>query len=580
LGGAKKDGIVSSIAGRLITGGSMAQRKESNDFRLERHPVLSAPHGPVVLVILDGVGVGRGDQFDAVALARTPTLTSLQETGLVTRLKAHGTAVGLPSDGDIGNSEVGHNIIGAGRVFDQGAKCVNTAIRNGAIWNGYWKEMIERLHASNGALHLIGLLSDGNVHSHEAHLEALIHRADEEGLRRVYVHILLDGRDVPDRTALVFVDRLEELLAGVRSRGNRDYWIASGGGRMVTTMDRYEADWEIVARGWRAHVKGDAEGFPSARAAIEHFRASQEGLSDQFIPPFSICDESGNPIGTINDGDAVVFFNFRGDRAIEISRAFTAGPEFNKFDRGERPNVLFAGMMLYDGDAHVPEHYLVSPPEVQKTMSEYLARNRVPQFACAETQKFGHVTYFWNGNRSGKFSDEFEKYCEIPSETVPFEQRPWMRSAETADKVIDAIRGGRYEFIRANFAGGDMVGHTGNLDATVIAIEAIDLAIARILADTARADGCLVITADHGNSEDMVERDRQGNPLYGEDEKPVFKTAHSLNPVLFIVRDFSGRHYNFKKLHEAGLSNIAATLLELMGFCSPPEFDPSLLTTG
>jgi len=295
------------------------------------------------------------------------------------------------------------------------------------------------------------------------------------------------------------------------------------------------------------------------------------------VPPFSIRDESDNPIGAMHDGDAVVFFNFRGDRAIEISRAFTAGEEFDAFDRGERPDVLFAGMMLYDGDANIPEHYLVAPPQVQKTMSEYLARNQVPQFACAETQKFGHVTYFWNGNRSGKYNDEFEEYCEVPSEQVPFEERPWMRSAETADKVIEAIRTLRYRFIRANFAGGDMVGHSGNLDATVIAIEAIDLAIARIMAETARAQGCLVVTADHGNSEDMVERDEQGNPCYGEDERPVFKTAHSLNPVLFVVRDFSGRRYGIEKRSGAGLSNIAATLLELLGFTPPRQFDSSLL---
>jgi len=555
----------------------MTDGDEQHNFQLREHSVLTAPKGPVVLLILDGVGIGRRDEFDAVALARTPSLTELQQDGLAVTLKAHGTAVGLPSDEDIGNSEVGHNIIGAGHVFDQGAKCVDTAINSGAIWKGYWKEIVEKLRSTHGALHLIGLLSDGNVHSNEAHLHALIRRADEEGLPRVYVHILLDGRDVPDRSALVYVDRLEDLLGGIRAKGEREYWIASGGGRMVTTMDRYEADWEIVARGWSAHVRGEAQGFPNARAAIEHFRASQADLSDQHVPPFSIRDESDNPIGAVNDGDAVVFFNFRGDRAIEISRAFTAGPDFDEFDRGEFPDVLFAGMMLYDGDANVPEHYLVSPPRVQKTLSEYLARNQVPQLACAETQKFGHVTYFWNGNRSGKFSDEFEDYCEIPSERVPFEQRPWMRSAETADKVIDAIRARRYKFIRANFAGGDMVGHTGNVDATVIAIEAIDLAIARIMAETARAEGCLVVTADHGNSEDMVERDEQGNPCYGEDQKPVFRTAHSLNPVLFVVRDFSGRNYGLEKRSGAGLSNIAGTLLELLGFTPPGEFDPSLV---
>lgn len=558
----------------------MSNRSDRNDFQLAKHPVVSAPGGPVVLLILDGVGVGRNDEFDAVALARTPALNSLHDTGLVVSLKAHGTAVGLPSDADIGNSEVGHNIMGAGRVFDQGAKCVETAITTGSIWNGTWKEMMAGVQSTGGALHLIGLLSDGNVHSHETHLHALIKRAYEEGIPRVYVHILLDGRDVPDRTALLYVDRLEALLQGIRTEGNRDYWIASGGGRMVTTMDRYEADWEIVARGWRAHVQGRAEGFPDARTAIEHFRAREAGLSDQFLPPFSIRDESGKPRATINNGDAVIFFNFRGDRAMEICRAFVSGPDFDKFDRGDCPDVLFAGMMLYDGDSNTPEHFLVSPPEIQNTLSEYLARNCVAQFACAETQKFGHVTYFWNGNRSGKYSDAFEEYCEIPSDKVPFEQRPWMRSAETADKVIAAIHEKRYAFIRANFAGGDMVGHSGSIDATVLAIEAIDLAIARILAETASAGGCLVVTSDHGNAEDMVERDRRGNPLYGADGRPVFRTAHSLNPVLFMVRDFAGRHFGIKAPADAGLSNVAATLVELLGFTPPSEFDPSLLKTN
>lgn len=557
----------------------MADRSGRKDFQLTKHSALLAPRGPVVLLILDGVGYGRGDEFDAVALARTPSLQGLRETGLMVSLKAHGTAVGLPSDSDIGNSEVGHNIMGAGRVFDQGAKCVETAINTGAIWNGYWREMMDQVKATGGALHLIGLLSDGNVHSHETHLHALINRSSEEGVRRVYVHILLDGRDVPDRTALVYVERLEALLQRIRAAGNRDYWIASGGGRMVTTMDRYEADWEMVARGWRAHVQGRAEGFPSATAAIEHFRTQEPGLSDQYLPPFSIRDESGKPRATICDGDAVVFFNFRGDRAMEICRAFMSGVEFDKFDRGECPDVVFAGMMLYDGDSHTPEHYLVSPPEVQNTLSEYLARNQVAQFACAETQKFGHVTYFWNGNRSGKYSDAFEEYCEIPSENLPFEQRPWMRSAETADKVIEAIQQKRYAFIRANFAGGDMVGHSGNIDATVIALEAIDLAVARIGVAIAHAGGCLVVTADHGNSEDMVERDKNGKPLYEADGRPVFRTAHSLNPVGFVVRDFSGRRYGLTAPSDAGLSNVAATLVELLGFMPPAEFDPSLLTT-
>ncbi|MDE0343473.1 MAG: 2,3-bisphosphoglycerate-independent phosphoglycerate mutase [Deltaproteobacteria bacterium] len=543
---------------------------------LRGHPVLAAPAGPVVLLILDGVGVGAGDEFDALALARTPTLDSLRRDGLAATLRAHGTAVGLPSDADIGNSEVGHNIMGAGRVFDQGAKCVDQAIETGALYDGYWKTLVERVRAGGGALHFMGLLSDGNVHSHEAHLHALIRRADHEGLERVYVHALLDGRDVPDRTSPVYLERLETILAAIRDQGGRDYRIASGGGRMVVTMDRYEADWSIVARGWRAHVLGEAEGFPSAAAAVEHFRAAQPGISDQVLPAFTVRNADGSPVAAIEDGDGVIFFNFRGDRAMEMSRAFTEGAGFDRFDRGRVPDVAFGGMMLYDGDLGIPEHYLVSPPRIGNTLGEYLAAAGVPQFACAETQKFGHVTYFWNGNRSGKFDEALEEYVEIASDQVPFEQRPWMRSAETADAVNRAVGEGRHRFIRANFAGGDMVGHTGDLQATIIALEAIDLAVGRVLPAVAAAQGCLVVTADHGNSEDMVERDKTGAPLR-QDGKPVFRTAHSINPVPFVVRDFSGRRYSLAPPPNAGLANLAATLLELLGYDPPEEFAPSLL---
>ena len=555
---------------------NMEDGTDPGPLRLRGHATLPAPGGPVVLLILDGVGTGAGDEFDAVNLARTPNLDGLRRAGLVASLRAHGTAVGLPSDADIGNSEVGHNIMGAGRVFDQGAKCVDQAIDTGNIWDGYWKTLTGRIGSGGGALHLMGLLSDGNVHSHEAHLHALIRRADHDGLGRLYVHALLDGRDVPDRTSLLYLERLEALLGGIRDQGTRDYRIASGGGRMVVTMDRYEADWSMVARGWNAHVHGEAAGFPSAAAAVEHFRAQESGISDQVLPAFTVRNPDGSPVAAIEDGDAVIFFNFRGDRAMEMSRAFTAGAGFDRFDRGRVPDVSFAGMMLYDGDLGIPEHYLVAPPEIRSTLGEYLAASGVPQFACAETQKFGHVTYFWNGNRSGKFDDALEEYVEIPSDKVPFEQRPWMRSAETADAVNRAITEGRHRFIRANFAGGDMVGHTGNMEATVIALEAIDAAIGRVLAAVEAARGCLVVTADHGNSEDMVERDKGGAPLY-EDGKPVFRTAHSINPVRFVIRDFSGRSYELAPPPDAGLANLASTLLELLGFSAPAAFAPSLL---
>ncbi len=548
------------------------------DFTLEPHPQLQPPKGPVVLLIMDGVGIGAADEFDAVALARTPTLDFLAQHALAISLKAHGTAVGLPSDSDMGNSEVGHNAIGAGRIFDQGAKLVDQAIESGVIWQGVWRQIVDRLRNTGGALHMIGLLSDGNVHSHETHLHALLRRANDDGLRRVYVHALLDGRDVPHTSALLYVDRLEELLETIRRSPDRDYRIASGGGRMLTTMDRYEANWSVVESGWNAHVHGQARTFPSARAAIERYRAETAGITDQFLPPFVVSDGEVKPVATMRDGDAVVFFNFRGDRAIEISRAFESGPEFDKFDRGRVPDVLYAGMMLYDGDLGIPQRYLVTPPNVQRTMGEYLARNRIHQFACAETQKFGHVTYFWNGNRSGKFDGHYEEYVEIPSDRVRFEERPWMKSAETVDEVLRAIRTGSFRFIRANFAGGDMVGHTGNLDAAVIAVESVDLAVGRILPEVLGCGGSLVVTADHGNADDMVERDKEGRPLRGADGKPQVRTSHSLNPVPFWILDGAGRALELRRdLPQPGLANIAATLIELIGYQPPADFMPSLL---
>ncbi len=554
----------------------MAARND--DFRLARDPRVEPPAGPVVLVILDGVGIGPGDEFDAVALARTPVIDRVRREGWTTRLKAHGTAVGLPSDRDMGNSEVGHNILGAGRVFDQGAKLVDRAIETGEIWRGAWAEIVARLRETGGTLHLVGLLSDGNVHSHEKHLHALLRRAAEEGLPRVRVHVLLDGRDVPETSALEYVDRLEEVLAEIRSRGDRDYRIASGGGRMVVTMDRYEADWSIVERGWHAHVLGDARPFRSAREAIETFRREEPGIIDQYLPAFTIVGEDGRPVGPVEDGDAVILFNFRGDRAIELSRAFEEGDGFDKFDRVRHPDVLFAGMMLYDGDLGIPRRYLVPPPAVQKTLSEYLARNGIPQFAAAETQKFGHVTYFWNGNRSGKFDPVLEEYVEIPSDQVPFDERPWMKSAQTADVLADAIRSGRFRFLRVNFAGGDMVGHTGNLDAAVLAVQSVDLALARILPAVRESRGVLIVTADHGNADDMVERDGEGNPRRGPDGSPKPRTSHTLNPVAFSVLDFSGRKFRPREgIDTPGLAHVAPTIVTLLGFVPPEPFVPSLL---
>lgn len=546
-------------------------------MKLNPTPPSAAPSGPVVLLILDGVGEGHHDEFDAVFLARKPNLDRLRAEGRARTLAAHGLAVGLPSDADMGNSEVGHNIMGAGRIFSQGARCVEDALQDGSIWTGPWRDLVAQVKGEGATLHLIGLLSDGNVHSHQRHLAALLERAAADGVARVRVHTILDGRDVPDHSAERYVEALEAQLAALRSASGIDARIASGGGRMAITMDRYEADWGMVERGWQAQVLGQGRSFASAADALAALRAETAGISDQFLPPFVIAGADGAPVGTVQDGDAVVLFNFRGDRAMEVSRAFTAGPEFDRFDRQRVPRVLFAGMMLYDGDAKIPEHYLVTPKSVEHTLSQCLADSGVSQFACAETQKYGHVTYFWNGNVASKFSEALEDYLEIPSDRVPFEQRPWMKAAETADAVIAAIEGGRHRFIRANFAGGDMVGHSGQLMPTILAVEAVDLALGRIVEAVRAARGRLVVTADHGNADDMVERNGKGQPQRRPDGSPVGRTSHTLSPVPFIVWDPQRVHPLRTDLPQAGLSNIAATVVELLGFEAPDFFDPSLL---
>jgi 2,3-bisphosphoglycerate-independent phosphoglycerate mutase len=479
----------------------------------------------------------------------------------------------------MGNSEVGHNTLGAGRIFDQGPKRIDNAIASGSIWAGTWQEIVQQVNEKHTSLHLIGLTSDGNVHSHMDNLYALIDRAAADGVNQVYIHALLDGRDVPDRTADRYISDLTHHLASVQEKYGFQYKIASGGGRMITTMDRYGADWSIVERGWQAHVLGTARPFSSALDAIRTFREEDPTISDQLLPAFTICDAEGHALGPIMNGDAVIIFNFRGDRVIELAKAFAADDSFQDFDRVRVPEALVAGITLYDSDLGIPEKYLVDFEQLPATLSEYLASTKVREFACAETQKFGHVTYFWNGNRSGKFDEATETYLEIPSDKVPFNQRPWMKSAETADEVIRAIKSNSYDFIRANFAGGDMVAHTGYFDPSIISVEAVDLAIGRIWDAVKKSKGCLIVTADHGNVEDMVERSKEGTPLFDDSGNPKWKTAHSLNPVPFIVAESSGRTYGLADgLGEAGLANVASTILQLLGYESPPEFEPSLIT--
>ncbi len=548
-------------------------------IELQKNDAFGGPEGPVVLVIMDGVGIGKHPESDYVKIANTPNLDWLREHAVYTEIKAHGVAVGLPDDSDMGNSEVGHNAIGCGRVFAQGAALVEKAIASGSLFEGaVWQELVTNVRSNQSTLHFIGLFSDGNVHSNINHLEAMLQRAKSEGINKARIHPLIDGRDVPPTSVLDYVERFDGFLKEINADGSVDYCVASGGGRMHITMDRYNANWGMIERGWDTHVRARGRRFATMREAVETFRREQPGVLDQDLPAF-VIERDGEPVGPIVEGDSVVFFNFRGDRSLEITKAFEA-EELTEFDRGDRLDVRYAGMMQYDGDLGVPEKYLVSPPAIDRTMSEYLSNSGVKQFAISETQKFGHVTYFFNGNNSGKFATE--TWQEIPSDIIPFERAPRMKADEITDVVIKAIEGGEYHFIRLNYPNGDMVGHTGVVDAVKIAIEAVDEGVGRIMEAVIKAKGIMVCSADHGNSDDMCEVDKKTGELKLDDEGRFLpKTAHSLNPVPAIVYDpskVSGAR--LVDLGDPGIANLAATCITLMGFEPPDDYTPSLVKVG
>ncbi len=517
---------------------------------------------PIVLVIMDGVGKGDGGSGDAVKLANTPKLDELLATCPNTYLKAHGTAVGLPSDDDMGNSEVGHNALGCGQVYSQGAKLVGESIESGSLFaSETWVDLVENAKAGH-AMHFLGLLSDGNVHSNIAHLISLLKAARAAEVKQVYCHILLDGRDVPATSALEYVGQLEDVLAELRGEGY-DYAIASGGGRMQVTMDRYEANWGMVETGWRTHVQGIGRSFPSATAAIETYRA-ELGCLDQDLPAF-VVERDGAPLAKIANGDSVILYNFRGDRAQEISLAFDR-KDFDKFDRGDYTGVKFAGMLQYDGDLNIPEHYLVQPPVITNTLTEVLCAAGIREYALSETQKYGHVTYFWNGNRSGKVDESLEVYEEIPSDVIPFEQAPAMKSKEITEKMVAAMASKNFDFLRCNFPNGDMVGHTGVMDAVIYSMECVDNGL-KAICDAADQYGYTVcITADHGNADQMTET-KKG--------KTSVRTAHSLNPVPFIIYD---KDNDWKILDGSyGLANVAPTIVKMMGLTAPECWEASMV---
>jgi len=554
-------------------------------YQLNKLSSFSGRKGPLLFIIMDGIGLGKEDDGNAVFLAKPKTLAKItknsQKKNFYCTLKAHGLAVGLISDEDMGNSEVGHNALGSGQIFDQGAKLVDTSIKTGSFYRSkIWQKLTEKVISNNSTVHLIGLLSDGNVHSNFNQLMRIIEGFAESGIQKLRLHLLTDGRDVPAKSALTFIRpleiRLNEITLNYASK-NYDYEIASGGGRMYVTMDRYESDWKIVQRGWFAHVLGKIEEeelvngykgyYQSAEEAIVHARECFPKKNDQFLPPFVIVDAERQPIGKIVDSDLVVNFNFRGDRAIQISRAFEE-EEFSEFDREFYPKVEYIGLVQYDGDKLIPKQYLVHPANIRNILSDYCCVNNIPSFAIAETHKFGHVTYFWNGNRSGYVCIEKEQYMKIdsdPNEMIAI--HPEMKAEEVCEKTIKALQSGEFKFLRVNFANGDMVGHTGNIEAAVQAVKIIDRCLKKLIDAVNKLNGITVITADHGNCEEMKLDDGR------------IKTAHSLNPVGFWIID-----KNWKKeyvinpdVEDPGLSNVAATILNLLGFEKPDLYRESLI---
>ena len=359
-----------------------------------------------------------------------------------------------------------------------------------------------------------------------------------------------------------YVDMLEKVLAELNTDGC-DYAIASGGGRMKITMDRYEANWPMVEAGWRTHVEGKGRMFASAKEAIETYRA-ETGCIDQDLPAFVVA-RNGQPVAKIANGDSVILFNFRGDRAQEISLAFDR-KEFDHFDRGDYTGVKFAGMLQYDGDLKIPEHYLVQPPVITNTLTEVLCKAGIHEYALSETQKFGHVTYFWNGNRSGKVDENLEVYEEVPSDVIPFEQAPAMKSKEITEKMVENMASRKFQFLRCNYPNGDMVGHTGVMEAVVYAMECVDKSVKAVLEAADKYGYTVLITADHGNADQMTET-KKG--------KTSVRTAHSLNPVPFIIYD-KDHDWHIKEGH-FGLANVAPTIVKMMGLEAPSCWEESMI---
>lgn len=539
---------------------------------------------PLLFVVMDGVGEREESFGNAVKLAPTPNLDTLRAQHPWTQLWAHGPHVGLASLQDMGNSEVGHNTIGAGRIYDQGAKCVANAIASGDIYKGeVWQRLMAHLQQHDSTLHFLGLLSDGNVHSHHEHLYALMEQACRDGITSQRLHILLDGRDVPPQSAPVYLRALITKMIELNQRYSADIAVASGGGRMRLTMDRYEADWGMVRRGWQHHVLGQGKAYSSIESYLDEL-THLDYVTDQSLEGFVIHDDQGQPCGPIRDGDGVVCFNFRADRAVEMTRAFCES-EFSGFHRQVVPKVLYVGLTCYDGDAQLPQDYLVSGPQIRHSLGWLMSEWGIRQWACSETQKFGHITFFWNGNRAAPFEPSLETYVEIPSLAGPPDQHPQMQAAAITRHTIQALLSGQYDFLRVNYPNGDMVGHSGHLEAAITAMTVVDQMIGALMKACLSTGAALLVTADHGNCELMQRRVTSSHFQSVSQIRPV--TSHSTHQVplyLYNARCLDGLapadiFVPPSAQFAPGLAHLAATSLQVMGLPHYPGFEPSLLRT-
>ena len=506
---------------------------------------------PVVLIILDGFGHSETKDHNAIALAKTPAWTKLWNTCPHTLLDCSGEVVGLPDD-QMGNSEVGHLHLGAGRLIDQDFTLISKAARDRSFYsNPVLCEAIEKAIRNDKALHILGLLSPGGVHSHETHIHAMAELAVRKGLRKVYVHAFLDGRDTPPKSAGDSIRAMDSKFAEL------------GAGRTASIIGRFYAmdrdnRWERVRQAYELIVEGKAD-YRAGRAIDGLKEAYARGESDEFVKATSIVPDGEAPV-TLNDGDVVVFMNFRADRARELTRALTE-PGFSEFPRETVPKLGgFVTLTEYHQDFKFPVAY--PPQNVANCLGEVLSKHGLRQLRLAETEKYAHVTFFFNGGVETPFAGE--KRILVPSPKVKtYDLQPEMSAPEVTDELVRAIESGEYDVVICNYANGDMVGHTGNLEASIRAVEALDAALSRVVEALEKAGGEMLITADHGNVEQMID------PSTGE-----IQTAHSVNPVPLVYKGKRGG------LSGGGnLADVAPTLLAILGLEKPPEMTGRSLLT-